>query len=367
MLIERDEVLSQVWVEGEISGFNVHQRTGHAYFSLRDSASTVRAVMFCSDASKLRFLPKDGMYVVAKCKISFYERDGMFQLYVYDLVPQGAGAVQHQLEKVKKTLAAEGLFDYKRKRPLPATPTIVGVIASASSAALKDIISVTQRRNPLVRLKLFSADVQGTEAVESLIKAIARVNAAEDIDVVIIARGGGSKEDLWCFNDEALVRAAAALRVPFVSAVGHETDFSLLDEAADVRAPTPSAAAEMVLPDIRERIHHVRAAYADIRECVYSHMTEQGQRLQQCGAALKSSQDQFLRERQRVLDHLSLTCSMLDPMNVLLRGYTRAVKEGTGVESIRDVAKQDQIDVIFRDGVASCRVEQIKGESPWKK
>lgn len=358
-LIEQDEVLSQVWVEGEISGFSVHQKTGHAYFSLRDGDCSVRAVMFSSHASALRFLPKDGMYVVANCRVTLYERDGSFQINVFDLLPKGVGAVHKLVDETKQKLQTEGLFDAARKRPLPQRPACVGIVTSASSAALQDIISVAARRDPTVRLRVYSSNVQGLDAVPSLIRAIERLNRDPDIDVAIIARGGGSREDLWYFNDEDLVRAAGRLRMPFISAVGHETDYTLIDYVSDARAPTPSAAAEMTIHDRALDWRYLLGLYDNIETLVQEGMQSRTDKIRLHSEMFPRVLDALLTDRIKQLDTARRLAQSLDPMNVLLRGYSRTTKQGRGVGSASELVTGDKIDVLFHDGGAGCTVERI--------
>lgn len=360
MLIERDEVLSQIWVAGEISGLSLHQKSGHLYFSLRDSACSVRAVMFCAYASALRFLPKDGMFVEARCKVSLYERDGSFQLYVYDLLPKGVGVVQKQFETVKTRLQEEGLFQAARKRLLPLRPKTIAVITSTDAAALQDIISVVRRRNPTVMLKVYSSNVQGALAVKTMVRAIAMINEDDTIDLAIIARGGGSSEDLWYFNDEELVRAAATLRVPFVSAIGHETDVTLLDLVSDSRAPTPSAAAELAVCDLAGQYEITAQSYRLITTKIYDQLKQTQSNLVKANHYLKTVANHFLSAKLTEIDRLGIMCRTLDPKNVLLRGYTRVKRGVAGIESVTELQDGDSIDVIFKDGAAACTVNITK-------
>lgn len=358
-LIEYDEVLSQVWVEGEITGFSVHQKSGHAYFSLRDSASSVRAVMFNAYASALRFLPKDGMYVVAKCKVTLYERDGSFQISVFDLMPRGAGAVQQQADQVKEKLTQEGIFAPERKRRLPGRPKKIAVVTSASSAAWQDIISVAARRDPTAHLRVYSANVQGLQSVESLIRAIRRLNADKWADVAIIARGGGSKEDLWYFNDEELVRAASRLSMPFISAVGHETDYTLIDFVSDARAPTPSAAAELAVHDIFSDLADARALHEEISRRFAFMLESKNEALTAFRTGLTDTVNASLARRLYRLDTAGRLCRSLDPIHVLMRGYSHAVKDGAGITSVTQLTEGDELNVRFYDGTALCSVERI--------
>ncbi|MEG2083530.1 MAG: exodeoxyribonuclease VII large subunit, partial [Oscillospiraceae bacterium] len=361
ILLESDEVLSQIWVEGEISGFKLHSSSGHAYFSLCDDSASVRCVMFKTYADRVRFLPEDGMFVSARCKVSLYERDGSFQLYVEDIIPKGAGAVKQQLDAIRQKLEKEGLFSPERKRPLIAYPKNIAVVTSQSGAALHDIINVASRRYPLVALTLYPVNVQGMLAAPSIIDALARINQNLNIDEVIIARGGGSQEDLWQFNSEELVRAAASLRVPFISAIGHETDWTLLDYAADSRAPTPSAAAELALPDIAVILDYISASVVGIRgraceiiECA----------AEQSADMYDSTYDRVAAIVSRASDRLhavTATLDALDPVRILARGYAIAFKDGKNLSGIGGVRKSDQLEIRLSDGELLCTVDNVRG------
>ncbi len=359
-LIESDEILSQVWVEGEISGLKLHRASGHMYFSLKDESSSVAAVMWSSNAAKLRFVVKDGMYVVARCKVSLYERDGRFQLYIDDLIPKGVGTIQQQLEALKSKLAAEGLFGEERKRPLVRFPKHIGVITSPGAAALQDIINVTARRYPFVKLTLFPATVQGQLAVGSIVAAIREVNRREDIDEVIIARGGGSKEDLFYFSSEEIVRAAAQLRVPFISAVGHEVDFTLLDFVADARAATPSVAAELAVPDAAELFEKIRSNYATALYYTKSRVENGRAAWDENRESLQTAHSALLKNAAFRLSHITQVLHSLDPANVLARGYAGVYKNGAPVTSAAQLAAGDRIDLRLRDGAAVCEVTEMK-------
>lgn len=247
-ILEQDENLRFIAVEGELSNFKKYP-SGHCYFSLKDAASAIRGVMFSFYASNLSFKPENGMKVIVKGKVSLYEKSGDYQINVTDMFLSGEGAYRLAFERLKEKLEKEGLFDTARKKPLPAVPFKVGVATSVKGAALHDILSTAQRRFPCAQIVLASCAVQGQEAEESVIRAIKALDRTDDIQVIIIARGGGSKEDLWVFNSEEIARAAFACKKPTVSAIGHEIDFSILDFVCDVRAATPTAAAEIVFPD----------------------------------------------------------------------------------------------------------------------
>ena len=248
MLIDENPVMKNVYVKGEISNF-VNHRTGHMYFTLKDDGGVLKSVMFRSNTSKLRFMPENGMRVVAHGKISVFVQGGQYQLYADGLEPDGVGALYIAYEQLKRKLEAEGLFDPSRKKPIPKIPTRVGVITSPTGAAVRDILNITGRRFPYAEVVIFPSLVQGDGAVSQLCEGVKYFNRTKRADVIIIGRGGGSIEDLWAFNDETLARTIAASDIPVISAVGHETDFTIADFAADRRAPTPSAAAELAVPD----------------------------------------------------------------------------------------------------------------------
>ena len=248
-LLDSDSNLSGIAVEGELSNFKKYP-SGHCYFTLKDESSTIRGVMFSGNARKLTFTPESGMKVIVRGKVSIYERDGAYQIYVTDMFLSGSGAYQLAFDRLKEKLEKEGLFRQDLKKPLPKIPFKIGVATSAKGAALHDIISVAQRRFPCVEIVLAPCMVQGNEAEPTIVNAIKQLDSINDIEVIIIGRGGGSKEDLWVFNSEAIARAAFACKKPTISAVGHEIDFSILDFVCDVRAATPTAAAELALPDI---------------------------------------------------------------------------------------------------------------------
>ena len=248
-LLESDPRLADVYVVGEISNFTDHARSGHLYLSLKDDGALVRAVMFRSAASRLRFTPQNGMRVLCRGRISLYDRDGQYQYYIEDMQPDGVGALSVAFEQLKQKLADEGLFDPLRKKPIPAYPGRIAVITSPTGAAVQDILKILRRRYPIAEVLLCPVLVQGDAAPRELTAAVEAVGQARCADVIIIGRGGGSMEELWAFNDEGLARAIARCPVPVISAVGHETDFTICDFVSDLRAPTPSAAAELAVPE----------------------------------------------------------------------------------------------------------------------
>ncbi|MFC5467879.1 exodeoxyribonuclease VII large subunit [Cohnella suwonensis] len=246
MKLEGDSGLQDIWLRGEISNFTFHS-SGHMYFTLKDEGARLKCIMFASYNQRLPFSPKDGMKVLARGGVSVYERDGQYQFYATAMQPDGIGSLYLAYEQLKKKLEAEGLFDELRKRELPAYPRTVGVITSPTGAAVRDILITLERRNPAVHVLLYPVSVQGKTAAPSIVKAIREMNALGEADVLIVGRGGGSLEELWAFNEEAVARAIGESRIPVISAVGHETDFTISDFAADLRAPTPTAAAELAV------------------------------------------------------------------------------------------------------------------------
>ncbi|SEN18383.1 exodeoxyribonuclease VII large subunit [Paenibacillus sp. OV219] len=251
MKLESDELLGDVWIRGEISNFT-HHSSGHMYFTLKDKDSRIKCIMFASYNQRLPFIPKEGAKVIARGNISVYERDGNYQFYCISMQPDGIGSLYLAYEQLKKKLQDEGLFDSARKRPIPQFPKAIGVITSATGAAVRDILITLQRRHPSVPVLLFPVLVQGTLAAPSIVKAIETMNRLAEVDVLIIGRGGGSLEELWAFNEESVARSIAASLIPVISAVGHETDFTIADFVADLRAATPTAAAELAVTSVHE-------------------------------------------------------------------------------------------------------------------
>ncbi len=350
MLLEHDPHLSDLRIRGEISNF-VHHRSGHCYFSLKDETGSVKAVMFRADAQGLTFAPQDGMCVVADCRVSLFERDGSFQIYVQYMFPDGAGSVRLAFEQLKARLAGEGLFEPAHKKPLPAMPRTVGVITSATGAALQDIRNVMSRRFPLTRLLLYPVNVQGAEAAPEIAAAIHHLDSTGLVDVIVVARGGGSVEDLWVFNDERIARAAYNCNTPLISAIGHEIDFSILDFVADTRAPTPSAAAEIAVPDIYalaqeligtrqlitqltgEKLEQCRSRLAEIKSGpIWKQMTQpvdyRREQLESIQKQLTETVTRLLQQKRQQFTYCVQLTQSLNPLAVLERGYSVVKKDG---------------------------------------
>lgn len=384
-LLDRDPVLTDVALRGEISNFTNHYKTGHFYFSLKDEQCSVKAVMFRRDAQRLDFLPQNGMRVIVRCRISLFERDGAFQVYVEDLFPDGIGAMQMAFEQLKEKLEREGLFAAEHKKPLPAMPRCVGLVTSKTGAALQDILNVTRRRYPAARFLLAPATVQGNEAAPEIADAITRLDISGRVDVIIVARGGGSREDLWVFNSETIARAAFACKTPVVSAIGHEIDFSILDFVADLRAPTPSTAAELVMPDMAGYMQRNWDIYANIRAKIQNRLNLCYNKIEDCRTsrqllavralpgqkqaalwaqqeALRRQMQKNLRDARQRIGHAAALCGSLNPYGVLARGYSVVQKEDRVLKNSADVQIGDRVEVRLFAGRLGCAVESIVNE-----
>ena len=383
MNFDADENLANIFISGEISNFTNHYRTGHLYFTLKDDSAAVRAVMFNSSAKRLKFMPEDGMKVIARGRVSVYEASGQYQLYVDDMQPDGVGALNLAYEQLKEKLQKEGLFSEHHKKPLPPYPEKVGVITSPTGAAVRDIINVLGRRFPYAEIVFCPVLVQGDGAHLQLIDAVNLFNSERAADVIIIGRGGGSIEDLWEFNDEGLARAVYNSDIPVISAVGHETDFTICDFVADMRAPTPSAAAELAVPDANELQYalsalknrmflNVSSGIAD-RRSRFEYLTSKGalkspdemlsnrsQRLDTAFSKMLSSYENRIGGKKVEFISAATALSKLDPMSVLMRGFAFVSdKNGKNVCSSQALAKGDKINVRFHDGSAVCEVKEI--------
>ena len=384
MLIDGDRTLGSVFVRGEISNFTNHYKTGHFYFSLKDEGALVRAVMFRSYAQRLRFLPENGMKVILHGRVSVFPRDGQYQIYADDIQPDGVGALYLAYEQLRRKLEAEGLFDPARKRPLPRYPQKIGLVTSPTGAAVRDMIDILGRRFPAAEIVLYPALVQGAEAPATLIAGLDYFARRLPVDVIIIGRGGGSAEDLFAFNHEGLARAVAASPVPVISAVGHETDFTICDFAADLRAPTPSAAAELAVPNALDLRRTLADAAQHLRDTIRHAIGEKRAETAALAAAdaLRSPR-YYLEERRMSVTHLegrlgaaeraALTdartafgaqCAKLhalSPLAVLSRGYTAVFdKDGKPVTAGRDLAAGQEINIRFCDTAVDATVTGVR-------
>ena len=380
--IKADPKLMGVAVRGEVSNFNINYRSGHAYFSLKDDTSAISCVMFASAASKLRFDPEDGMSVMAIGNVGVYERSGNCQMIVTEMLPAGAGAVHVSIEQTKKELEELGVFAAERKKKIPLVPKKLAVVTSLTGAALQDIIHITERRYPLCELLVFPAAVQGESAQKSICEAVKKADRS-GADTLILARGGGSAEDLMPFNRREVVLAVADCETPVITAVGHETDTTLVDYAADLRAPTPSAAAELAVPDRSEMTGAVTALENKLGAALGALIGDKEQRLTQLSASLKlCSPEKRLDDARLRLDGLDrrLKASMaklmddmdtkiseratvleaLSPFRVLSRGYSIVMHEGRAVTSSAELKEGDRVSIRFAGSSAEADIVGIK-------
>lgn len=378
-IIEADSNIQSVYIKGQISNFKNHYQSGHFYFSLKDEKAQVRAVMFHSANQKLRFAPENDMSVIVRARVSIYEVSGDYQIYVDDMQPDGIGALAVAFEQLRIKLEKEGLFNPEHKKRIPAFPSKVGVVTSESGAAVKDIINVISRRFPPAEIVLFPVAVQGSTAAEQIAQAIRFFNEAKAADVLIVGRGGGSVEDLWAFNEEVTARAIYESEIPVISAVGHETDFTISDYTADMRAPTPSAAAEIAVPDIKEirnlyqgyslRLSNAVGAYLDnslqrlsamkIRlasQNPASYIENLMLQLDRISGSMKAAYEKETALKKNSLEILSERLIQSDPMKILLRGYGIVSKGEEIITDSGSLSAGDIIKIKFFNGEKNCEV-----------
>lgn len=383
-LIAGESPLQNMLVRGEISNFKQYP-SGHCYFTLKDKASALKCVMFRSFAQHLRFLPSNGQQVIAGGSLAVYERDGVYQLYAESLVPEGTGDLALAFEQLKEKLSAEGLFDEVHKKPLPRFPKRIGVVTSLAGAVLRDIYHVSSRRWPMVQLVLYPVQVQGEGAAKQIAEAIAFFNRSCPVDTLIVGRGGGSMEDLQAFNEESVVRAVFASKIPVISAVGHETDFTLIDFVSDKRAATPSQAAELAVPDRAELQRYVQLLSSRLRKVTENYLEERReklwhlmqrpalkepqkllaarrQRLDMAVLKLQQNARSALTERQHSLEVAMEKLEILSPVQVLRRGYGLVEQEGHVLTSVKEAKVGSSIKITLKDGSLSARVENLTGQ-----
>ena len=378
-----DPALADVCVRGELSNYKIYP-SGHHYFTLKDSESSIRCVMFKSSASKLRFRPESGLGVTAFGRVSVYPRDGAYQLYCSGLMPEGTGDLQVAFEQLKKKLDEEGLFDRTHKKPLPRYPERIAIITSSAGAAVHDIIRILGHRWPLTKVLLLPVRVQGTEAPPEIVGAIRYANEFKVADVIITGRGGGSIEDLWAFNDERVARAIYASEIPVISAVGHEPDVTISDYVADVRASTPSNAAELAVPDINEFTEGLHSYEIRSRQAMAKRLAAlrtkldsiSGKRVMQDPAAsidnrrieldrsrdrLLSAQEHILSEKKHEFVRLTAALDAMSPLKVLSRGYSITTGSGgKNIKSVNEIHAGDKLTVRLADGTAGCTVDNVE-------
>lgn len=378
-LIEDNFQLEGVWIQGEISNFTAHS-SGHLYFTLKDAGACIRCVMFKSQARSLKFKPADGQEVAIRGRIGVYEKSGQYQLYVEEMTPSGLGGLYQAFVKLKEKLEQEGLFAPERKRKLPPLPQKIGVITSPTGAAVRDIIKILRRRRPNIDILIFPAQVQGAEAPASLIKALNEAARFQNLDLIIIGRGGGSLEELWAFNDEQLARVIADFPKPVISAVGHETDFTIADFVADLRAPTPSAAAELAVPDQQYLVNQVKQYRNRLYQAVSRKLQNERRMLQKIVQSrvfafpkqmlnVRRQEVDLLNERliRQVKQNLTLKrerflkilgqLDTLSPLATLQRGYSIVQKnDGTFVKHSAQVEPGEPVKITLASGKINCEV-----------
>ncbi len=379
---DHDPFLQNLWVEGELSNFKFH-RSGHMYFTLKDERSLLRCVFFKGNNRYCKFLPSDGMNVWVRGNVSVYEKEGMYQFYVREMEPAGLGALYLAYEQLKKKFEAEGLFDARYKQELPRFPRCIGLVTSPTGAALQDILSTAEQRYPHVTFLVVETLVQGTGAPADIVSSIDYLNKRSDVDVIVLARGGGSLEDLWAFNSEEVAREIFNSRIPVVSAVGHETDFTIADFVADLRAPTPTGAVSHILPDIHELLnyiyglterggkalankidrekqkldHIIRRRFYQLPLQEIKKKREQQSNLEQ---HLKNAMINLLKERAYRFDNAQTRLNSLSPFKIMQRGYSYCENEsGNLVNSVKDLKIRQLLKLNFIDGHAWSRVEDI--------
>lgn len=382
--IDNDEFLNNVYVRGEISNCKLHY-TGHIYFTLKDENSLIKCVMFKSYTPHLTFIPKDGMKVMVFGSVSVFERDGVYQIYAKAMKEDGIGTLYEQFEKLKAKLAAEGLFDETHKKAIPQFPNKIGVLTASTGAVIRDIINVSTRRNPNVHIVLLPVPVQGPTAAEAIVKGIKNMNDEKLADVIILGRGGGSLEDLWPFNEEIVARAIYDSEIPIISAVGHETDFSISDFVADLRAPTPSAAAELAVPnveDVRYTISEIQNKYKillkkkiELKKMQYEKCIE--------SKGFKEPLNKINENRMIIDNHVKILGNLikikminfetkltnqmtkidgLSPLKIMSRGYLISEKDGKIVKSVKELEKNSVIKLNYSDGIANATINDIKSK-----
>lgn len=382
VLLSGEKTFADLCVRGEISNLTIHYKSGHIYFSLKDETASVKAVMFRSNAEKLDFLPEDGMSVVVRGSVQCFERDGVYQIYANEIIPEGAGKQALAFEQLKEKLSAEGLFS--QKRAIPQFPKKIAVVTSETGAALQDILNILGRRYPFVKVVLIPVTVQGESAPKSIANGIKTANET-DADVIIFGRGGGSAEDLSAFNTELVARAVFASRIPTISAVGHEIDFSIADFTADMRAPTPSAAAELAVPEketlsaaldtykmriakqiltlFDRKLSGAENTYEKIRAKNPAQKLQNNEQLiENRRNEIRGKMQSILRSREQLIYAKAAVISALNPLAVLLRGYSIAYKEGSVISSIENVGNGDEITVKLSDGEITAVVKAAKAK-----
>jgi exodeoxyribonuclease VII large subunit len=386
-ILSKDIILSNLWVRGEISNFK-HHYSGHMYFTVKDETSLLKCVMFKTNCDNLKFAPENGMKVIIKGYVSVFERDGQYQLYAEEMQPDGLGNLHLAFEQLKRKLQAEGLFDQKFKKKIPYLPKCIGVVTSPTGAVIRDICNVLGRRFGNIEVKVYGVAVQGELAPKQIAKAIAKFNELNCVDLIIVARGGGSLEELWAFNEEIVARSIFESGIPIISAVGHETDFTIADFAADLRAPTPSAAAEIAVPeklmlerklnDLKQRLNASLVKNLNTKrdkleklsqsfafKQPYNRVYQERMRLDQLNKYLARGMEAVVEQSASQLSVLAGKLNAMSPLGIIARGYSivKRASDRSIVKSIGDVCKKDKLEINVIDGTISCIVESREGKT----
>ena len=379
-MIKGDKKLHGILAKGEISNFTCHNKTGHLYFTLKDSETSIKAIMFSNMASQLNFTPSSGMKVIVSADVRVYERDGAYQLYVTDMQPDGLGAMYLAFEQLKERLSAEGIFSTEHKKPIPQMPNKIGIVTSLDAAALQDMLKILSRRYPVAEVTIFPALVQGANAPESICRAIAQADSSSP-DLIICGRGGGSPEDLAAFNSEAVARSIYVCNTPIISAVGHETDTSIADYAADLRAATPSAAAELAVPDMSVLYDKINSAEKALNKAVSAaigaklyrlertserleaaspegKLSALGEKISYAEKALNSAYKIKLQRSGGAVAEKAAMLESLSPLKTLSRGYSIVYKGERLINSVKELSEKDEINIRMSDGTVSAIIER---------
>lgn len=381
--LDNDEALQTVFVKGEISNFKAHS-SGHLYFSIKDESGKINAIMFSSSAKKLNFIPADGVKVLIIGRISVYEATGGYQIYVSDMQEDGMGNLYIAFEKLKKQLQSEGLFDETHKKKIPKYPSKIGVITANTGAAIKDILSTIKRRYKIAEVILFPSLVQGENAASDIVRNI-KLASNYDLDVLIVGRGGGSIEDLWPFNEEIVARAIYECPIPIISAVGHEVDYTIADFVADLRAPTPTGAAEMAVPNMSDLVSHITQMKIRLNENIIKKINieklrldgfknsyilknpliiyeNKKQKLDMINEKINNIINLKIENNKNSLINLIDKLELVNPLNILKRGFSLTTKDDKIIKSVKNVNKSDILDIRLNDGVIKAKVEEVNYE-----
>ncbi len=380
--LKDDIKLRGILVKGEISGFTNHYKTGHFYFTLKDGESMIKAVMFNNFASRLKFMPENGMSVIVSGNVQVFERDGVYQIYATDMQPDGLGALYMAYEQLKDKLSKEGLFDVDHKKQLPPFPRKIGIVTSPGAAALQDMINIISRRYPIAEITVFQALVQGENAPDSICRAISMADLC-GLDLIIVGRGGGSAEDLFCFNSEKIARAVYMCETPVISAVGHETDTTIIDFVSDLRAPTPSAAAELAVPDIsvlrsavtglEKKLYSVFSGYLDKRQAEIGRYADKISSLSPSAVLdkneavlsektkhLENAANGYINSRENKLANLVVRLDLLSPLKIMSKGYSLVYNSSDMiVRNADDLCKGDHVRIRLEHGGADAEITEI--------